>query len=762
MLDTNSTSADTNTSAFATFCKTHFPGLRFPKTAITTAGKLFKNKGETAALTFLEGKGKTDPYNARPPAKCNILAWSRSPSEWPIALASRDVQRAVYALRLADYETLQAGFKETTAGRQFALHRLGLRHLPVHAQGLNPIISDALATYKGVLVKVANHNEKKAKKVERVNQFRLEQGFELETAPTPKVATNAEGFLAEPPGVNPCIQIYQQVSPRVVVHTRAFDDIPRTFKAYARDPDAPLRSTGKLDRLAIPPGMPGHVPAFQHPFLSRKKNRRQRAWYNNASNKPKKGRHPESPERAAAREQARDDGALLVSITIGADWLLLDARGLLRNVVYRGLATEGLSLQGLLDMFTGCPVVDPTHRVVTFVYKEGVVPIRKRKTVATKKAPELLQNLVAEHGTIGMVSVDLGQTNPLAACVSRIGEGLQDELVSQLGLTGELELMWARWRSDSDQLEARLRREAAASLTDAQQTEIASVKAYCPADGKRLLAERFGVDFSDVPWESMTSGTFHIADHFLRARPDESDLVHFHNKKKGRLKRTDLNIYRWTRPKLPKETCDALNAALWSIKTESPEYAKLSQRKRELSRRCANWVVREARRMTGCETIVVNVEDLNVRFFHGCGKRDIGWDHFFVPKRENRWLIQALHKALTELAPHHGVHVIESSPARTSITCPRCGLCDKKSRNGEYFHCVGCGVRLHADFEVAPANLQRVALTGRAMPKANSESLGGGQKTVGARKPRNPPKLKRKEATDKASSGDRIADIAAE
>lgn len=55
-----------------------------------------------------------------------------------------------------------------------------------------------------------------------------------------------------------------------------------------------------------------------------------------------------------------------------------------------------------------------------------------------------------------------------------------------------------------------------------------------------------------------------------------------------------------------------------------------------------------------------------------------------------------------------GVFVWEQWPARSSITCPACGHCDKANRRGEAFACVSCGHTGHADV-FAGINLARWA-----------------------------------------------------
>src|SRR5690606_24984055 len=182
MLDTTNTSSAaasaTADSPFTILRKTRFAGLEFPKPILTKAGKILKSHGEEAALTFLEGKGEVEPCNARPPAKCEIVAISRPFAEWPISIVSAAVQKALYAKRLDEYELLAKGFKKTDAGRQFLLNRLGVSPLDLHAQALNLIIPHALNTYGGVLVKVQNLNEKRTKKAARINDRREANGFE--------------------------------------------------------------------------------------------------------------------------------------------------------------------------------------------------------------------------------------------------------------------------------------------------------------------------------------------------------------------------------------------------------------------------------------------------------------------------------------------------------------------------------------------------------------------------------------------------------
>lgn len=72
------------------------------------------------------------------------------------------------------------------------------------------------------------------------------------------------------------------------------------------------------------------------------------------------------------------------------------------------------------------------------------------------------------------------------------------------------------------------------------------------------------------------------------------------------------------------------------------------------------------------------------------------------------WPRQHFGARCLQIGEEMGVFVWEQWPARSSITCPACGHCDKANRRGESFHCVRCQFVGHAD-TVASINLARWA-----------------------------------------------------
>jgi transposase len=235
-----------------------------------------------------------------------------------------------------------------------------------------------------------------------------------------------------------------------------------------------------------------------------------------------------------------------------------------------------------------------------------------------------------------------------------------------------------------------------------------------------LLAE-------SVPWDTMTQTTTILTDLYLARGGDTKRCMFVAKPKKGSKKAESLRKIRdsvWAkmhRPRLPKETREAVNKALWGLERASSDYARLSKRKEELARRCANYTVKTAEKRAQCGRTLIALEDLSIGFFHGRGRREPGWCGFFTGKKENRWLMQALHKAFSELAKHRGYHVIAIAPAYTSQTCPLCRHQDPNNRdqhNREAFHCTACGFRGNADLDVATHNIAMIAISGQSLKRA--------------------------------------------
>jgi hypothetical protein len=717
------------TSPLSVLIHKNFEGCRFQIDHLKIAGRKLAREGEAAAIEYLlDKKCEGLPPNFQPPAKGNVIAQSRPFTEWAPYRASVAIQKYIYSLSVDERKVCDPGSSSDSHEKWFK--QTGVQNYGyTHVQGLNLIFKHALARYDGVLKKVDNRNEKNRKKAERVNSFRREEGLPEEVFEEEK-ATDETGHLLQPPGVNHSIYCYQSVRPKPFNPRKPGGiSLPEAYSGYSLKPQDEL-PIGSLDRLSIPPGQPGYVPEWQRSQLTTQKHRRKRSWYSAQKWKPRTGRTSTfDPDRLNC---ARAQGAILAVVRIHEDWVVFDVRGLLRNALWRELAGKGLTVRDLLDFFTGDPVVDTKRGVVTFTYKLGKVDVHSLRTVRGKRSKKVLEDLTLSSD-VGLVTIDLGQTNVLAADYSKVTRSENGELLavplSKSFLPKHLLHEVTAYRTSYDQMEEGFRRKALLTLTEDQQVEVTLVRDFSVESSKTKLLQ-LGVDVTSLPWEKMSSNTTYISDQLLQQGADPASLF-FDGERDGkpcRHKKKDRTWAYLVRPKVSPETRKALNEALWALKNTSPEFESLSKRKIQFSRRCMNYLLNEAKRISGCGQVVFVIEDLNVRVHHGRGKRAIGWDNFFKPKRENRWFMQALHKAASELAIHRGMHIIEACPARSSITCPKCGHCDPENRcssDREKFLCVKCGAAFHADLEVATFNLRKVALTGTALPKSIDHSRDG-------------------------------------
>jgi hypothetical protein len=716
------------TETFSEWKKRVFPNARFRKDHLKLAGKVFKKSGADEAAKYLADKQTVAPADFQPPAKCHVVCTSRPYEEFSISKASLNIQTFIYGLTVSEIEALKPGTSKEA--HQSWFQKTGVDNCGyTSVQGLNLIFQHTMGRFAGVILKVDNRNEKKKKKIEKVNKKRREDGL-AELPLELEVATDEAGHLLQPPGINHSIYCCQQVSPKIY-NAAKFPQValPKEYEGYSLDPELPIPK-GIENRLDITKGSPGYVPEHQRGGLSPNKHKRIRQPFAFTKVKDKPNRTSKFDPVRYAKEKAK--GAILGIIKFDKDWVVFDMRGLLRNVHWRGLATENMSPIDLLSFFTGDPVIDPKRNIITFTYKPGKVSVHSlQKPITGKRTKAVLETLTEpkndKANEVAVLSIDLGQTNPVAVGMYRVGRNdngtLEETLVHRDFLSNELLKELSAYRVRHDLLEEQLRRTAILGLTKEQQEEIAGLEEASADSTKTKMCEDLGINSAELPWNEMSARTTFISDYIL-AHGGEPEKVIFESKdKKGKVKKHKRRDNGWAyiyRPKLSKETREAKDDLLWKLKREADDYKRLSKRKEEVCRRIVNYFVRDIKKRTQCSQVVILLEDLNIMNFHGGGRRDVGWDNFFVVKRENRWFIQALHKAFSQLGVHRGIPVMEVHPARTSITCPSCRHCEKDNRDGEKFECLKCGKTYHADLEVATSNLMWVALNGQAMPKGES------------------------------------------
>lgn len=691
--------ADTPT-LFTQFLRHHLPGQRFRKDILKQAGRILANKGEDATIAFLRGKSEESPPDFQPPVKCPIIACSRPLTEWPIYQASVAIQGYVYGQSLAEFEASDPGCSKD--GLLGWFDKTGVCTDYFSVQGLNLIFQNARKRYIGVQTKVTNRNEKRHKKLKRINAKRIAEGLPELTSDEPESALDETGHLIDPPGLNTNIYCYQQVSPKPLALSEV-NQLPTAYAGYSTSGDDPIQPMVTKDRLSISKGQPGYIPEHQRALLSQKKHRRMRGYGLKAR-------------------------ALLVIVRIQDDWAVIDLRSLLRNAYWRRIVQtkEPSTITKLLKLVTGDPVLDATRMVATFTYKPGIVQVRSAKCLKNKQGSKLFSERYLNE-TVSVTSIDLGSNNLVAVATYRLVNGNTPELLQRFTLPSHLVKDFERYKQAHDTLEDSIQKTAVASLPQGQQTEIRMWSMYGFREAQERVCQELGLADGSIPWNVMTATSTILTDLFLARGGDPKKCMFTSEPKKKKNSKQVLYKIRdraWAkmyRTLLSKETREAWNKALWGLKRGSPDYARLSKRKEELARRCVNYTISTAEKRAQCGRTIVALEDLNIGFFHGRGKQEPGWVGLFTRKKENRWLMQALHKAFLELAHHRGYHVIEVNPAYTSQTCPVCRHCDPDNRdqhNREAFHCIGCGFRGNADLDVATHNIAMVAITGESLKRA--------------------------------------------
>lgn len=724
--------------AFKEFRKEKFPKVQFTPKTLKYSGFLFKKGAVEESEAYL--REHLNEGNLQPIARFDVLAVSRPFAEWPIMQVSAAIQEYVYGL--TEDERLKEGGIQYTEDRLAWFTRTGVNHYGyTSAQGLNKIFKLAFNIYDSVPKRLTTNNKKAEKRAERINAKRLARAQEPIEAKVRPIRTE-DGHLAEKPGINPLIHGYQQVKFRAVDPVRDRTILAPIFPGYTLDPEKRLpigkgANGSSLDRLLIPPGMPGYVPEWDRAKLNPNKKR-------------------------VRRRYDKREGAILAIMTIGSDWALFDIRGLLRNVRWRFPPNYKLTPSGLLRYFTDSPTIDPRPTkpaplgTATLRYMTGSLPGRSVDVLKVKQIHQ--RGIYPVKAPCALLNIDLGVTNPIAAKLSYLAPGQEPVLITRyqyknFSVAGRDEIR--SHRESYDALMLRLREAALAEMTPEEQAEIHTYHSLTAEIAKENIARKYGIDPSRIPWDKVTSTSTYIANEILKGpHPEEAKTLYKTKTGKEQVrKRQDAHIafYDDIRQRMSKATREKFEDLKQKHLRGSSDFEKLAKRKEQLAQRMRNDLLQKAQAASGLDRIIVNIEDLNVngKMFSGKGKRFLGWDHLFQPKKEGRWFMKALFKAFLELGPNRGIQVALSPAYRTSITCtaPGCGYVDAKNRDGEHFHCLACGLVAHADVEIATDNLERVFITGQAMPKAPARAKAPKKSSEGARKAEE--KEKTPDSTDK-------------
>jgi len=741
------------------FTQKHFSGVRFLKRVIRDASKILK-LSESRTITFLEQAIERDgsaPPDVTPPVHNTIMAVTRPFEEWPEVILSKALQKHCYALtkkiKIKTWPKKGPGKKCLAAWSA----RTKIPLIPGQVQATNGLFDRIGSIYDGVEKKVTNRNaNKKLEYDEAIKEGRNPAVPEYETA------YNIDGTLINKPGYNPNLYITQSRTPRLITeadrplvekilwqmvekktqsrnqarrarlekaaHLQGLpvpkfvpEKVDRSQKIEIRiiDPLDKIEPYMPQDRMAIKASQDGHVPYWQRPFLSKRRNRRVRAGWG----------------KQVSSIQAWLTGALLVIVRLGNEAFLADIRGALRNAQWRKLLKPDATYQSLFNLFTGDPVVNTRTNHLTMAYREGVVDIVKSRSFKGRQTREHLLTLLGQGKTVAGVSFDLGQKHAAGLLAAHFGLGedgnpvftpIQACFLPQRYLDS-----LTNYRNRYDALTLDMRRQSLLALTPAQQQEFADAQRDPGGQAKRACCLKLNLNPDEIRWDLVSGISTMISDLYIERGGDPRDVhQQVETKPKGKRK-SEIRILKirdgkWAydfRPKIADETRKAQREQLWKLQKASSEFERLSRYKINIARAIANWALQWGRELSGCDIVIPVLEDLNVgsKFFDGKGKWLLGWDNRFTPKKENRWFIKVLHKAVAELAPHRGVPVYEVMPHRTSMTCPACHYCHPTNREGDRFECQSCHVVKNTDRDVAPYNILRVAVEGKTLDRWQAE-----------------------------------------
>lgn len=695
-----------------------FKDCKFTNQQIKIAGRYLKdknlsqNQAKEKAKKFLEEcvakQGKT-PFNFKPPAKCFVVDSSKPLSDLEIVKCSNTIQKHIYNATKSDIDSWsgKTGDKYPKKLKAKAEHikwfaETGISVEYLQVQPLNLIFSHAIQRYLGVILRQENSNKKKKERaLKRSKNF-------VETS-----AFDDAGCLVQKPGVNPniyCVSDFsiKPLTKKIIENIDCKESIKQN---YNLDPDSPLPIYGFNDRMNIPEGKPGFIPEWQRKFV--KKYKRTKKY---------------TPSTSLDIENS-----LLVFIDIRGsdDWVICDIRGLLRNARYRKLLNKDASINDLLDLFTKDPVIDSNTGEVTFSYVEGIVPVLSKKTLKYKKTKEYIDSLdLSIKDNCVILSIDLGVINPYSFALFNIRDDLKlEDSYKNSGTISKHKELIKKINEKLDEVEERIINQAKLELSKAQQEEFLSVSKDSPDSVKNRLLLDYDIDVSQIDWDSMTSNSTFISDYLVSNGYFDTD-IHFEvtKSKTGkelktpkRYKKKDIWWFNYYKLKVPQKIRDIYNEKLWNIKRESKDYLAISKRRLETARSIVNDLVKISKELSGKDNVIIAIEDIKPdnKDFSGKGKREKGWDNFFNRKKEGRWFIQPLMKALSEQSEHHGIQVLEVNKSFTSQTCPNCGFCSEHNRskdNRENFQCLRCNKIYNSDIDVATFNIAKLAISGEKLP----------------------------------------------
>jgi hypothetical protein len=424
---------------------------------IRHASDAFKNGNlEKAKNHLLSGTVKND---GQAHAKCNIVATSRPFNQWDIVKFDNEVSSYVLSLHKDEIEK-KPEKNEKSLRAWLDLNNINNYNLPYSILEKG-IFAQAFSIYKGRIDYIKEKNTKNKNNKKYIEESPFDENGYLKNKPFSKNEGIKQFYACSPYTIKQLKIIDNQIllnnndknsllkdnlvylkTKRNAKQTEDYikDKLYNEIISYCEIKEISKGKEKTFDRMKIPKNCVGHI----------------------------LDTHKHKVNLNKEKVRAPNGGTPIFGIVFyKKDWIIIDLRGLLRSVNYRKVNFD-YTVQGLLNLFTGDPIINIKYNYVQFNFKKGVL---SHDNLKDKKTGYKIQNWIQENERKTIISCDVGVTHPLAARISSvyksdskiIEDKVYDYLVSQ-----DLNIDFTKINKLIDKLENDLMQQCISSLTDEQ------------------------------------------------------------------------------------------------------------------------------------------------------------------------------------------------------------------------------------------------------------------------------------------------------
>lgn len=712
-------------------------------------------------LSFLkENYSKTIKYSRRSfPiwADCSVVYTPKPFNESGFNILSADVQNYIYNLPIKNENlkysevssveekapTLEIEFKKDLEGRASLLKQANIdindpkyNSFGKHgnngsAQSLNHIIdSIAISNYNGVLLKIFNKNKKIQKEnleTAKINEEIKKENLEIEEDLKNPLSNkkirelkpiknfvpycDENGLLINKPGITDTLYGFANGK------LRHFEE--KNIKNFQQIVDnTPFPNYNRKENDIIPVFKMSEYSKYDGTKITSKRIKKRHIKNENGSIEP-----------------------ILFYIDIGPDfYVIFDARALLRQLRRHKVISSknNISIKDLFNFIKNDVIIlnNKLGQKIVKIYindnnkaTKEALPLPDTREPIDSKSKFKIEDIVKKEDN-GYLSIDVGVTNPIGytigilSCQDKGGFSkiknsniFKKEILSSMS-SNEDKKELAKINKRLDDLNSDLEKEAFEKLSEDEKLIFKNVKDNLP----RAVHERLEKDFQyKISHEDINENSKVISDHLINigrnneAYSDDKQKKPIYDKtfiyKYSRLIEEELG--------LTKEIKDKFFSEKRNLQKSSKVYKKIYITRLEKIRHKTNQIVKEARKSTGLQNIIVFAENLELvgKFGSGKGKNRKSFLDFFNNKLNGQWHMKIFSKCIRDLAQNKGLNVVLVNPKYTSQHCTECGFINADNRNGEIFKCLRCKYSDNCDSVISPNNILTVGVSGNAFKK---------------------------------------------